>query len=329
VGIALALAVAVAAVLPWRVTAQDRSGSEGRTARIAEQWEDVLLLDATRYLRLSREQLAQFSPLARLAADRLNRLEEENERTLATVERIARKHREALLRGQRVSTVEQEGAVNYGRALQQKRAEAEEQLVQLLAPRLARVLTREQIQRAFLLALGDWPKEEAKSPALLDPASGFVVAPEQRSDWLTLLSTADPTHAAATSGVEAASRNSLLHWKINVNGGREIFGYDLRPIRGEVVDNGALDLFITEQSCNGCHQSGPKNNERLGNEPAACPVTLNPASGTSPARTAARMAARLAGAATEAERVISLRPLVGRLFFSPRLRPVLAERLGQ
>lgn len=319
VGIAVALALAVAAILPWKVTAQNRESGETRTARLAEQWEDVLLLEATRYLRFNREQLASLVPMARTASDRIERLVEENDRSLATVERIARKHREALLRGERVSTVEQQGAVQYGRTLQQKRLEAEEQLVLTLAPRLARLLTREQIQRAYLLALGEWPKGEAGSPALLDPDSGFVLAQDPRSEWLEILRTRDPAHIRDSMATPDNAPATLdIEIKLTPSTAPRI------TTTGAVSDYAKLNSTISQRDCVACHRAAPAKAGWFISNRQVCPASIRPADGAA----RRRIADRLVNGATEAELALSLRPLVRRLFFSPRLRPLLAERLG-
>ncbi|MCC2667831.1 MAG: peptidase family protein, partial [Armatimonadetes bacterium] len=55
----------------------------GSLSAAAEQWEDVLLLEAMRYLRLSGDQVAQVRALSRPTDERLSKLRDDEKRTLA------------------------------------------------------------------------------------------------------------------------------------------------------------------------------------------------------------------------------------------------------
>src|SRR5262249_29937499 len=136
---------------------------------LAAKWEDLLLLEAIRYLRLSPAQLEAMLPLARSAEDRLARLTQEAAAALATLEGIARQNREALVGGAAGDPESQASALRQREAMQERRSRAEAEIVDELAPRLAKILTREQVLRACLLALGKEPPDPVKSPALLDP----------------------------------------------------------------------------------------------------------------------------------------------------------------
>src|SRR5262245_60079340 len=57
-----------------------------RTARLARQQEDRLLLEACRYLRLAREQVNRLSWIAEQTDRRLARLQQDEDRILATME---------------------------------------------------------------------------------------------------------------------------------------------------------------------------------------------------------------------------------------------------
>src|SRR5262249_10088780 len=95
---------------------------------------------------------------------------------LAGMRQIARRNREALLDGR--SGPQQEDLFAMQRSLDERRAQAEAEIVQYVLPRLAAILTREQIARAHLLALGEPVRDRDRvlGPALLDPAAGFVLA---------------------------------------------------------------------------------------------------------------------------------------------------------
>src|SRR6266851_1206225 len=80
----MGVGLALAGLLPWRVSAESAAAPE-TSASLAQNWEDVLLLDAMRYLRLSPAQLAQIQPLAGAAQERLARLSEQEEKTRAAL----------------------------------------------------------------------------------------------------------------------------------------------------------------------------------------------------------------------------------------------------
>jgi hypothetical protein len=141
----------------------------------------VLLLEAIRYLGLSKTQIQALLPLAKVADERLAKLREQEEKKFAILEPMVRQHREALLSGK---TVEHESdAVLHWQFLQQQRGQVEEQIIQYVTPRLARLLSRAQVRRAFLLARGGALPGEVNSAALLDPSSGFVVNEVTKNQW--------------------------------------------------------------------------------------------------------------------------------------------------
>src|SRR5205085_240962 len=74
----------------------------------------------------------------------------------------------------------QSDAIALERAMRQRRAQVESEIVEYVLPRLARILTRDQIVRACLLTLGEPVRDrnQVLSAALLDPASGFVLGGE-------------------------------------------------------------------------------------------------------------------------------------------------------
>jgi hypothetical protein len=168
----LLAAAAPLALVPWQVSAQEHGGDG---APLAEQWEDVLLLDALRYLRLAPWQLQEFRSIARVTDDRLRKLQDQEAKTQASLRRITRKQREALVAGKAVSLQEQTNALLLEKTLKTGRAKAAEEILAYALPRAARVLSPEQKVRALLLTYGETPANTAKRPALLDPPSGFVM----------------------------------------------------------------------------------------------------------------------------------------------------------
>jgi hypothetical protein len=141
----------------------------------------VLLLEAIRYLGLSPTQVEALRPLAKAADDRLAKLREQEETRLAELEPLVQRQREALLSG-KTAKDPSDTALRW-QSLQQRRAQVEEEIIQYVAPRLARLLPRAQVRRAFLLARGAAPPGEVISAALLDPNSGFVVNEETKNHW--------------------------------------------------------------------------------------------------------------------------------------------------
>jgi hypothetical protein len=152
-----------------------------RRTRVAQQWEDVLLLEAIRYLGLSPTQVEAVRPLAKAADERLAKLREQEEKKLAEWEPLVQRQREALISG-KIAKDQSDTAVRW-QSLQQRRTQVEEEIIQYVAPRLARLLSRAQVQRAFLLARGGAIPGEVISPALLDPSSGFVVNEMTKNHW--------------------------------------------------------------------------------------------------------------------------------------------------
>lgn len=328
-------AVGAMAVFPWRVTAQGEA-VPGRGARVAEQWEDVLLLEALRALRLSPGQLRQVLPLARAADERLEKLHAQEERTLAALERIAQESRAALLAGRASSAQGQTDAIAHRGSLQQRRAQAEEEILQHVTPRFARILLRDQLVRALLLAAGEAPPNEAKSPALLDPSAGFALAAPQRQEW----------------------RDSAI---------RRVLARRYPPQVLNALPMDRVFTFVTFEGAVGDRSPGPESRDfvlearvQSGDEvrvtrglitqplpPGAGPTVLpSPPSPLNAAPTDPRVAAarkereglegrldQLAGQLVDGanldDLLAALRPLARRLFLSPRFTPVLEERLGE
>jgi hypothetical protein len=134
----------------------------------------MLLLQATRYLRLSSAQLQELLPLARTANRQLTALQLREEKTLESIHRIAARQRDALVTGQKVSHQQQADAISLRDGAARSRSETENAIVNASVAGLTRILTPKQSERAFLLAQGLTPEGEPREPALLDPPSGFV-----------------------------------------------------------------------------------------------------------------------------------------------------------
>src|SRR5439155_12219213 len=100
--------------------APTRSGPEGAAppapARATEPWEEMLLLEALRYLRVSPPLLAPLQPLAQTAADRLGQGRAQSERMGAPLGQWAQQRREALRQGRRPSTANEAEALRLRRA---------------------------------------------------------------------------------------------------------------------------------------------------------------------------------------------------------------------
>src|SRR5207249_3180501 len=106
---------------------------------------------------------------------------EEEDMKLAVLEPIVEQYREALLSGKTVD--HGSDAFLRWRSLRQKREQVEEEIIQSVSPRLARLLSHQQVLRAYLLARGRGLPGEVISAALLEPSSGFVVDDVTKARW--------------------------------------------------------------------------------------------------------------------------------------------------
>ena len=106
------VAVLAAAVLSWTASAAAAMGQGDEQAEapvpLEQQWEDGLLLDALRHLRLVPQQLQGLLPLSAGADARLDRLRARQDRTLASLVHLTARHRGLLLSGRRVPGTEEE-----------------------------------------------------------------------------------------------------------------------------------------------------------------------------------------------------------------------------
>jgi hypothetical protein len=316
--------LALAALFPWSVTAAVPEPSS-----LAEQWEDVLLLDAVQYLRLSAQQLQQIEVVADELSLRLRALEEKEAATRVRLEEIARRQREALVSGAPASLADQDDALRAEREMRDARAETVREIGEIGAARLARILRPDQVRKAYLLAHGQLPPETARRPALLDPQSGFVVDlaalcevtdaplrellakryPAQRLDAVLLPSLTLTSHW----GIETAVDDATFLSRVSLD------------VTGTVPDPHATELFVTDRD----RTKRTKVVDRLigfstKNDGLS---TWMRAPSPSPGVDAQGVWRLLGSGATEAELAASLRPLARRLFTSPRCKPVLNERL--
>jgi len=185
----VAALIALGGLAPWRVVAQTTTTSPGKattegalrpaiaakgTADAGTPWEEMLLLQATRYLRLSPAQLQQLLPAARTASRQLSDLQLREDKVLESLRRIALRQRDALAAGRASSTQEQADAITMRENALRARAESERAIVNGALGELVKLLAPKQVERAFLLQQGLTPEGEAREPALLDPAAGFV-----------------------------------------------------------------------------------------------------------------------------------------------------------
>jgi len=172
--------LAPALLVPWRLSAAAAEAPAADT--LAQRWEDLLLLEAMRYLELSPAQVKRLQPLALTAEEHLDRAAEQEAAILKPLAQIAARQREALLSGTPISLEEQARALQLEKELAPLRRKATEELTNRVAPSLGRLLSASQVERAFLLSHGEMPRGLARRPALLDPASGFVLDPRAKEE---------------------------------------------------------------------------------------------------------------------------------------------------
>jgi hypothetical protein len=296
--------LAMIGLIPWQVSAQSAAALD-ISASLAQKWEDVLLLDAMRYLRLSPAQLQRMQPVAGAAAERLTRLSEKEEKTRAALDRIAQKQRQALISGERVSLQEQSDALFMAQVMRQRREQAAEEIVRSVAPQLARILTREQIERAYLLAHGEMPPQVARRPALLDPGSGFVLDASERERGRT-----EAIQQVLRRLYPARLAEAGLVYGIKMG----VAGSDPRgPADG--IQAGDVVLSLDDPDPQTLEQFPAGVREAYMRDRRALQERWG------------YLAQAFITGASEDDLLTCLRPLVRRLFLSPRLKPVLIEAL--
>lgn len=358
--VAAAGAVALIGLVPWRVTAQEatapalasvelsqpppaapapppaarvapvpaRPTSTGAVMGaspempLAEQWEDVLLLEALRYLRLTPAQLQQVLPLATAAEERLAKFRGEEQRTLAAMRQIARRNREALLAGQ--PGKQQTDVFALQRSLDQHREQAHGEIVAHVLPRLARILTRDQIARAYLLLLGEPPREPTFSAALVDPAAGFVQTAEHavpRRD--PAVEAWDHRKSDAVRQLLARRYPVALVEALTKQGNPSY----MRLVTQKLTDAGIefnIEFTDATAAVRDFTTGAPVTVGASPHDPRLVPAKQEMETLEKRADVLAR---QWATSAPQEELEVTLRPLVRRLFLSPRFQPVLEERL--
>lgn len=312
-------------------TGASSRGAGGSSPDLAAQWEDVLLLEAIRYLRLSDRQLRGLLNLARAAEERLETQARHEKQILATLTRIARENRAALLAGRTGGG--QKDALFLENLRKQRRAEAEEKIVTSTLPQVFEVLSRPQVVRACLLTLGEPPQEpyQPLSPALLSPDAGFVLAKDPQHDPRKSL-------GSQVRGRVAALRSQWRARQLGI--AREQFSRRYPP---EVVKRlfAASDPSVRLMGLDLIISSDPeteyltlrlddalKMNRLEGGDGDRLLIEARKEFEAFNARTQKPLAELLMTETKTEDLEVALRPFVRRLFLSSRLRPVLEARLG-
>ena len=145
-----------------------------------EKWEDLLLLEAFRHLRATDSQMRLMRPLAAAAQRRMTQLEEKQRALINEAERLIERNRAAALDGKPSLPTEEARLLELMTTLARQRDEAAAEVVASLTPRLLQILNREQVRRAYELAIGEKPADLAVSPAIYDLRSGFVLGTSPR-----------------------------------------------------------------------------------------------------------------------------------------------------
>jgi hypothetical protein len=317
--VAALMALGIICGLPRAARAQEARDSAAG-ARAAEQWEDVLLLEAIRYLRLRPQQLQAIVPLADTAEARMAKLREQEGRTLAELERLGRRSREALVTGRPGMPKDQSDALTLRGTIRHRRAQAEVEVIQHVAPRLARILTREQALLAYLLAMGLPPedRDHGQSPALLDREAGFVLDGDAQEQLREAAIRQALAQRYPPEILDALSHRAVVRWQTNgsVHGDvlatRE-FRLSLSDGWRDVPSYPSIRFFLDTDG-------GEKSDPRL--QQAEQEMDWLREHGDA-------LAQQLLAAASSEDPAAWLRPLVRRMFLSPRLKPVLQERVGR
>jgi beta-lactamase regulating signal transducer with metallopeptidase domain len=298
---------------------------------VSEQWEDVLLLEAMRYLRVSADQRSQLLTLARPVDDRLKAVREEEKRALVRLAQIARRNREALLAGRPGN--DQNDALLLKRSLMQKRATVERELVDWLMSRMPRTMTRDQMIRAILLTLNEPVQDRNRvlGAALLDPAAGFVLAqvtdaPQQPPD-AAVRERVNQVQARWEQQRDAALRADLARrYPPDVLSQLPTKLFLFSDVTFTNVSPRLLSVKLTTGETKELLLDNVEGAEPAGRpEVAAAQREFQ----SLQSRTQRSTAQVLQTEATEEDLLAALRPFVRRFFLSPRLRPLLEERTGR
>jgi len=235
-------------------------------------------------------------PLAKAAGERLAKLREQDEKKLAALEPIVQQNREALLAGK--AGKRQEDAVLSWHSLQQQRGQVEEEVIQYVTRRLARLLSRPQVLRAYRLVRGEALPAQVHSAALLDPSSGFVLNEATKVRWRDAIIRQELAKTYPLAVLDAdweAVHNGVMQRRVFNAAGEQV---------GDVVETEWEDAVLRAQS--------RKRELQIAWE-----------------RRWKDFSGRVAETATEEELAAALYHFVWRMFLSSRLTPVLTERAGQ
>ena len=104
---------ALLCLMPWTVTAQNAVASDG--VRVAQQWEDVLLLEATDYLQATPRQYKELQSMAEYARGRMGELDRQRVR----LKEMVQEQHESVLHGKRPTASEQSEALASERKIRQ------------------------------------------------------------------------------------------------------------------------------------------------------------------------------------------------------------------
>jgi hypothetical protein len=289
---------------------RQRAGAGGDPVEgIEDRWEDTLILLAVRYLQLTEDQRSRILSLAEAAAQRLAQLEVRTAPGNRALFDGARRFHEQLLHGRPVATAEQARLLAVDRTLRDHRAEGRAKLTAELGPRLAEILDRDQMRRVYLLMVGVWPRDEAKSPILLATESGFVFEEGERPGWRD--------HAIR----DVLARTHPRDVAEEAMGLRVLFDAVVDPAERTSLE------FAVELSFSLTDLKQPAFGSAL-KIPAGSPQQAAAHAELERLRERWQSLAALlqSRGASQSEFEVSLKPMVRRLFLSPRFRPVLEER---
>jgi hypothetical protein len=152
------------------VTAQKAANTD-TNARLAQQWEDVLLMEAADYLQLTPKQIVELQSMAEYAQSRADEID----RQRSILKKMVEDQHQALLQGKHPTASDQGLAIRKEREIKEMEARISEEVVNRLTPKFGAVLTRKQFARAWQLVHGKTPAGESQRVALYDPDSGFVL----------------------------------------------------------------------------------------------------------------------------------------------------------
>jgi hypothetical protein len=328
---AAAVALGLALCAPGIAMAQAAISPDAQV-RAAQQWEDVLLLQAFDYLQVTPAQLQEMQPLADYARTRLDEVEQ----LRARLRQAIQDQHQAAMKGHPPSNSDQQDVIQKQRQIVDRQESVAREIVERIAPKLAALLTRKQTVRAWILVQNHLPPAEPKRVALTDPTSGFVLPQLQARDVIEEMVKANLRQAYAPDVIEAA----LTPWEFTSLAG--LFG-GATPFGGQ----GGAPPVDRAKALQGLQDVDPQMGQRMlslvqkmmkpftggADSAAPPPPAVAPEVRAAINRDAAAIRKRIeadpeaflaqAGGAQMQE---ALRPLARRLFLSPRLNEALVAR---